>query len=333
MAESNDKDHTEESIVVTGVGMVTPVGHESISGSAAIRAGISRFYEIPHFVTKTGAGATGGLVMGITDERSGSDRLLSMASLAASEALFQAEEFSEALLPCNGKLFLCMNSAERPAFEDFDSEDIRTLLEDCQLEDLANSVEIIRQGHAGGILALEKSMFLLRKEAVEFCVVGAVDSLVEYPSLNWLNELGRLKTDDHPEGFMPGEAAAFVVLELESSARRRGAPILAELVKTTFTSESATVLNSEPLRGVGLAQAIRQATQGDESQENEIHGIICDLNGEYYRMKEWALVLQKIYDPNKPLPELWFPAECIGDVGAASAVAFMVIAVEAIQKS
>jgi 3-oxoacyl-[acyl-carrier-protein] synthase-1 len=311
------------------MGMVTPVGHDSIMAPAAVWSGISRVGEIPDFVTRNGATAVGGFVYGVTDERSGSDRLLSMAIPAAQEALFMAEEFYEDLDLSSGKLFLSLSPPERPTYEDFDREDLQTLMELTQAEKL-QSLEVIREGHAGGIVALSKSIALLREKKVKVCIVGGADSLVEYPSLAWLEEEGRLKTDDRPTGFIPGEAAAFLVLELVSTAGKRGVPILGEIIGTGYTMEVAHILSEKPLIGKGLAESIKGSLNNTKGGFDRIDGIICDLNGEYYRMKEWGLTMGRIFDGSALVPELWHPAEFFGDVGAASAVVCTAIAVAAI---
>jgi 3-oxoacyl-[acyl-carrier-protein] synthase-1 len=323
---------TKENIVVTGLGMVTPVGHDSIMTPAAVWAGISRFSEVPNFATNKGAKSVGSFVSGVTDERSGSDRLLSMAIPALQEALFMAEEFYEDLDLSGGKLFLSLGAAERPAYEDFDKDDIQTLLELAQAEGMP-SLEIIREGHSGGIIALTKSILLLREKRAKFCIVGGVDSLVEYPSLAWLEKAGRLKTDERAHGFIPGEAAAFLVLELESGARQRGVPILCRILDSVYTKEDATIFSDKPLFGKGLAESIRLVLENQSMSIENIDGILCDLNGEYYRMKEWGLAQCRLFNGTSVIPELWHPAENIGDVGAASPVVFSAIAVIAINRS
>jgi 3-oxoacyl-[acyl-carrier-protein] synthase-1 len=329
VSTSRQNEKTGEEVVITGMGMVTPVGHDSIMAPAAVWSGISRVREIPDFMTRNGAASVGGFVYSVTDERSGSDRLLSMAIPAAQEALFMAEEFYEDLDLNSGKLFLSLSSPERPTYEDFDRDDLETLLELAQAEKL-QSVEVIREGHAGGILALSKSVALLRQKKAKVCIVGGADSLVEYPSLAWLEEEGRLKTDDRPTGFIPGEAAAFLVLELASTARKRGAPILGEIIGTGYTMEEAHILSEKPLIGKGLTESITRCLNNRKGGFGRIDGIICDLNGEYFRMKEWGLVMGRIFDGSAPVPELWHPAEFFGDVGAASAVVSTTIAVSAI---
>jgi 3-oxoacyl-[acyl-carrier-protein] synthase I len=319
----------EDPIVVTGVGMVTPIGHDSISAPAAVRAGISRFREIPDFATPSGARVMGSTVYGVTDGRSGSDRLLAMAAPALREALFLAEEYYENLNPQTSRLLVCLGPSDRPRYEDFEREDVEALLEAAQIGLPHSQIEIIREGQAGGIVALAKATALLAASKVESCIVLAADSLVEFPVLQWLDETGRLKTDDRPDGFIPGEAGAAIVLEHLSHALRRGAPILAEVVGPAVTKEEAPIHSGRPLFGKGLTESIHVTLS---SAEADLDGIICDLNGEYYRMKEWGLVTTRIFNGSDQIPELWHPAENMGDIGAASAIVFVAIAISAVSK-
>ena len=346
-------------IVVTGAGLVTPVGHDSLSAAIAIRSGISRFQEIPGFATSAGAAYTGAQVYGVTDGRSGSGRLLSMAIPAAREALFSAEEFYEEIDLSLSRLLLSLPPSERPSYDDFGEADLSSFLEATQLEGLRKSlppagarvdgaaflnqqeailsdkreappsVEIFRDGNCGGITCLKRAEHLLHNTALRHCIVGAFDSLVEFPALAWLEEAGRVKTDDRPYGFIPGEAAAFLVLELRSEALRRGAPPLAEIMTPVTTREDATIFADLPLRGRALSEAI-QATLTGSGVDPDF--IICDLNGEYYRSKEWALAMGGVFKNKEVVPELWHPAENIGDVGAASAIVCAIVAMNGLRQ-
>jgi 3-oxoacyl-[acyl-carrier-protein] synthase-1 len=308
---------------ITGVGLTCPVGHDHRAAAAAIRAGVSRFFEIPHFATKAGARVVGAFAYGLTDERSGSNRLLAMAIPAAQEALYGAEAFCRPLDLSSTRLLLSLGAEEVPRFEDFDESDLEMLTDECQIQPLGQTLETFRNGSAGGILALQRAASLLYAGEVRHCVVGAMDSLLEWPALNWFEEKGRLKTEDRSEGFIPGEAAAFVVVERRSVAQERGAPALAQVGVLAYGEEKASVLSDQPLRGIGLAEAIKSVT---DLVGGELDMVLCDLNGEYYRMKEWALAMPRCMDGQKSLPPLWHPAESIGDVGATSALALVVIA-------
>ena len=312
----------QDPLVVTGAGLVSPVGRDCDSCAAAIRAGISRFFEIPKFAGADGARATGALAYGLTDARSGSDRLLAMAIPAAQEALFRAEAYCRALDPARGRLLLSLGAEERPRYEDFDRGDLATLLEQAQLGALADAVELLRDGHAGGLLALRRAAALLYGGEATHCVIGAADSLVEVPALSWLDEKGRLKSETRPHGLIPGEAAAFLVVERRSAAAARDATPFAEITALVIGREKANVLGDEPLRGLGLAEAIAPVVK---AARGDIAGILCDLNGEYYRMKEWGLAMGRAFEGAGALPPLWHPAVSIGDVGAASAAAYVAI--------
>lgn len=327
MTADRAKGAEQDAVVVTGVGLVTPVGHDSVSAPAAINAGIGRFRRIPMFLTKNGAGTAGASAYGLTDDRNGSDRLLAMAVPAMQEALFAAEEFYDELDLSRGRLLICMSPAERPRYEDFDHDDLQTLLEASDALPLVGSAEVVTDGHAGGALALQRAAQLLRDGTVHSCVVGGVDSLIEYPALNWLNEARRLRTDDHPDGCIPGEAAAFLVIELASKARARGAPPMAELLVATFGREEAHLFSGSPLQGVGLTNVLRESLAAIASPAA---GLLCDANGEYWKMKEWSLAMTRVFSGVPAVPPLWQPAQSIGDVGAAAIPVLAAIAVAAL---
>jgi 3-oxoacyl-[acyl-carrier-protein] synthase-1 len=65
---------------------------------------------------------------------------------------------------------------------------------------------------------------------------------------------------------------------------------------------------------------------------------ICDLNGDRYRALEWGLVygralgdLRWRYDL-ATCGQLWHPADCVGDTGAASGILNCIWGVEALRK-
>jgi 3-oxoacyl-[acyl-carrier-protein] synthase-1 len=135
----------------------------------------------------------------------------------------------------------------------------------------------------------------------------------------------------NPQGILPGEAAAFLVLE---AATRGGTPL--GVLAGTGVTEEPTAGTDEPNQGRGLTAAIRAARS--VAPLPYVPLMICDLNGERYRALEWLLAYPRSlgdlpwrYD----LPtcgEFWHPADCLGDTGAASGALDCVWAVEALRK-
>ncbi len=144
-----------------------------------------------------------------------------------------------------------------------------------------------------------------------------------------LLEQGRLKLEDVPDGLIPGEAAAFVVLESGANRRRGGVS-----VGETAIAEEETVRAGESNRGAALTRVLRQ-TGGTLP---DFPRVVGDLNGERLRHIEWALgcirglgrVKARAGGPTET--EIWHPADCVGDTGAASGILNFVWAATALEK-
>src|SRR5690606_272524 len=72
---------------------------------------------------------------------------------------------------------------------------------------------VIAGGRAAALVVLESAVAHLRQGQVSAALVGGVDSLIRGPVLQRLDAAGALKTEGNPHGVLPGEAAAFLVLE------------------------------------------------------------------------------------------------------------------------
>lgn len=123
---------------------------------------------------------------------------------------------------------------------------------------------------AASTQAIGEAMMLIRRGDADVMISGGAHSMIHPLGLTGFNRLTALSTrNDSPEtasrpfsatrdGFVLGEGAAIVVLESLSSAKRRGATILAELIGYGSSSDAfrVTDMHSE---GRGGAQAIRAA--------------------------------------------------------------------------
>jgi 3-oxoacyl-[acyl-carrier-protein] synthase-1 len=144
-------------------------------------------------------------------------------------------------------------------------------------------------------------------------LVAATDSLLSWPTLSHYEQQDRLLTARNSNGFMPGEAAGALLLGQPSGQA-------GELLCTGigFALESAHIDSEEPLRADGLSQAIKAALTDAGQPMHEMDFRITDNSGEHYYFKEAALALQRTLRTRKEEFDIWHPAECTGEIGAAA---------------
>ena len=178
-------------------------------------------------------------------------------------------------------------------------------------------------GHAGVFGAVQSAAHAIATRRWSRAIVGAVDGYLDEFTLEWLHDTGRLKTEDNPKGFVPGEAAAFVVLETLSAVQARAGKALARLVGVGNTIESNSIYDKSPCTGDGLTGAIRSALEA-AGAASSLALVVCDLNGERYRANEWGFAMSRSFSAGSSPAVLWHPADCLGDCGAAAGVLNMV---------
>ncbi len=115
---------------------------------------------------------------------------------------------------------------------------------------LGEAAEIIRRGDADAILAGGCEASIVPIGVAAFTAIRALSTRNEEP------ERASRPFDKDRDGFVIGEAAAMVVLESLSSARERGAPILAELAGYAATADAHHV-TAPPEEGEGAVRAMR----------------------------------------------------------------------------
>jgi 3-oxoacyl-[acyl-carrier-protein] synthase II len=118
--------------------------------------------------------------------------------------------------------------------------------------------------------ALGEALDLIRAGRIDAAVCGGSEAAVTRVAIAGFAAMKALSTrnDDPPgasrpfdagrDGFVMGEAAAVLILEEEELARRRGAPILAELAGYGATSDAYHMTQPHP-EGDGAVRAMRAA--------------------------------------------------------------------------
>lgn len=320
---------------ISAVGAISAAGANAAQTCASIRAGICRFTEHAYFEC---AGldpewdpelplfaASVPLVDPFLD---GNDRLLALAVPALTELMRNAKirraDLAKAAfflaLPHEDTVTRAWRLGERFA---------ETL---CRRTGLAGFklVRTNQQGHTGVMSLVADAVTLLQQGEITFCIVGGIDSYLSEDRLEMLDASWRIRSERNVDGYIPGEAAAMVMLETASNMKKRGIATLATIDKIAFGVEPNTISSDKASTGKGLCAAIaRIFPEGAERRPGHVY---CDLNGESYRAFEWGVVLTRLAAEIGAMKKIVHPADCVGDIGAATGAMLLTCAADAFKK-
>jgi 3-oxoacyl-[acyl-carrier-protein] synthase-1 len=241
-----------------------------------------------------------------------------LAQYALSRLLAEAGE-----LDSSAPLALLVGLADRrrpgPRYEGDEHELGEKLLQQLDTGHSRCELRWFASGNVAAFAGLRAGLALLEHDATCQCIVGGLDSLLDETTLDWLELKERLKSETfgRNQGLPPGEAAAFFLLESEEVARIRRRKPLAQVCSLGLASEPAPFVEEIPSMAEGLTSAIRQAMAGVPTDASDVDAIFADLNGEFYRAKEWSHASLRCFQHVPQTRALWHPAECFGDIGSA----------------
>jgi 3-oxoacyl-[acyl-carrier-protein] synthase I len=307
---------------LTACGLVCSVGLQAKAACAAVRAGIGRFVELPYH-HEHGESVIGAPVPELTVDFEDVGRLSELLSRALSECLAAPHASSLSPLP----LLVGLAETGRPGSAAPVAEVILAEVQrNLGTRFHGRLSQVIHTGHTSCFEALRVARRLLSEPDVQGCIVCGVDSYLNAKTLHWLERGFRLKTEENSDGVIPGEAAAAVFVQGHRPTSD-GAAIRVSGIG--FGHEPANVLSEEPLCGLGLTGAIREALAEAALKFQEIDFRISDVSGESYGFREQALAVARLLRaPRGELP-FWHCADSIGDVGAAAGACALVVAMDA----
>ena len=179
------------------------------------------------------------------------------------------------------------------------------------------------QDEAGFGSLLLSAARALQGGAISRCLVGGIDSFLDPLRIEALQEAGVLLTPDNAAGAMPGEAAAFILVERAS--RDSASPTLegvelaqdipfAPLLEDPSDAEDPPEPPPRPA-GVALAKCL-SATRGVGMSEAQT--LYTSLNGATHRAFDWGCAQVRLSAASPFEPELHHPVMSFGDTGAAT---------------
>lgn len=195
---------------------------------------------------------------------------------------------------------------------------------------------------AASTQAVGEAMMLVRQGKADIVVAGGAHSMIHPMGVTGFNRLTALSTrNDSPttasrpfsasrDGFVIGEGAAIVIVEALESAKRRGAPILAELIGFGSSNDAFRVTDMhEEARGArqALTWALRDAELAPENIDYiSAHGTSTAENDAVETM-----AIKKVFGQHAYKLAVSSPKSQMGHLIAATGCAELITCVKAIE--
>jgi 3-oxoacyl-[acyl-carrier-protein] synthase-1 len=189
-------------------------------------------------------------------------------------------------------------------------------------------------GHAAGYLALDAAMRDIAALRLDACVLVGVDSYLTAETLEWLEaeeQLHGAGRSNNAWGFIPGEAAGALLIVGDRFAAGKGEAPFGEVIGVGLGREANRMKTAAVCTGDGLTRAFRAALDHLPAAE-QVQNVYCDMNGETYRADEYGFTALRVKERVSAPTDFVAPADCWGDIGAASAPLHVMLALIAHRK-
>jgi 3-oxoacyl-[acyl-carrier-protein] synthase I len=306
-----------EGVYVVGLGAVTAVGRDPWSSAAAVRARVAGVTEHPYMIDSTGEPMQVALAPWLDIDLPERERFEALLFPAVEQALATLEESPDGAI----RLALALGlPAARPGVPANLEVALRASIA-ARFEDRFGLVAMFDVGHAAGFVGMLAALMRMDTGVFDACVVAGVESYLAPDSLAWLEENGQLHGAGRAKnawGFVPGEAAGAVLLAAESVVDRFDVEPFARVLSVGEGREEKRIKTQTVCIGEGLTAAFRDSLTGlpDGAKVTDVY---CDLNGEPYRADEFGFASLRTADAFESASDFVAPADCWGDVSAASA--------------
>lgn len=309
---------------VLSAGMVTAVGLDRTSASAALRGKIDGFQETRF---ASGDGWQIGAPVPLPRNWIGERRLAHLAAGSIVDALSPMRDQVGRLA-----LVLCLAETARPGRLVVDAEGFASRVREFAGLGSRTPTFTVEHGRPSGFVALERADAILKRGNADHVLIVGVDSLLTRGAVAHFAGRRRLLTPANSNGFLPGEAAAAILCA-------PGSPTHFALTGIGLGRERAFIYNGLgedgldlPLRGDGMTAAYSDAMNEAGVTLAGIEYRISDLIGEQYWFKQTALAALRLERGRSEFQDLWSPGEMLGNVGAAVVPLMVAMALSAYEK-
>lgn len=308
---------TDRTVVITGIGVVSPIGNNLVEFRRALREGESGEGSICRFPTDHFPVKRACEVKGFKPgwKTSLLDPFIQYALSAAEEAVTDAkldlsrvDPYRIGIVLGSSKGGMHTYEKTREKFGSHLPSALRTAMFyasfpphiGCQWiakrYRVRGPAKCFSVACATGTYSMIEGIRMVQEGEVDFCLAGASDASVTklilsgYQNMKVYSRSGRMcPYDRNHDGFLAGEGAAVVILESKDSARARRVPYYAEVMDTIYGSDGVSLIQFEE-EAHGLSELIGRIIKKADLSSDDIeyvntHGT-STLEGDRYESKE-----------------------------------------------
>jgi 3-oxoacyl-[acyl-carrier-protein] synthase II len=335
--------------VVTGIGVLSPIGCGYEEYSAALRRGDCGLAPLTETDTGEIAVAGGGEVKNLASHiPPGAKRFGRYTRLAIGAALQAVDHaglsFAE-MDPCSGLLVLatamgpCDVVETRLGSEAAPTDRVAQQLFQSALNTLVDELKFsgeatqLTHGCSAANYALTYARDAIYQGRHDVALVGGIDTFAQVCLLAY-DRFGILASEARPfdancEGMTVGEGAGFVVLEAADRARQRRTPIYAEIAGGATTIDAYQTLSPSP-DGQALHHSMLAALESAGMTPSDVDYISASAPGTPLGDRAEARAIRRLFEPHGNVPPVSATKSQTGNCHGASALLEAIACVAAI---
>jgi 3-oxoacyl-[acyl-carrier-protein] synthase I len=184
-------------------------------------------------------------------------------------------------------------------------------------------------GRAAGIEAIDFAFRYLINQPQDYMLLAGVDSCDDNAALDQYN--GQLLAPGVKDGFAPGEGASALLLTKHFDLADPTNDCVIVVHPPGMAEEEGHMYSEKPYLGNGLDKAFKGALQG--ADDHSIAAIFSSMNGEHHWAKEYGVAYIRNKSKFSERVNLEHPADCYGDLGAATGTALVALAAEYLRRT
>ena len=322
-------------VYLAGVGMITPVGGNAEMTAAAVRAGASRLQESEYYSKKgkpfTMAMVPEEVLPEITyklNREEGTTLQMGVMLMTIDVALKQVMQSYPG--DENIPLFFSGPEAYQNGPYSVSQNFIEYVIKQTNAKIDKSNSRLFALGRAGVIEAIDLAIRYLQQKNTDYVLVGGADSYQDDDLLEYLDADDRIMAEGVMNGFVPGEAAGFLLLTSDiNKALKKNSGVIS-LSEPGLALEKGHMYSQEPYKGDGFSEAFKKALNRHRGEK--ISKIYSSINGEQFWAKEYGVATTRTKSYFADDVTLEHPADCFGDTGAAVGALLIGLAADTLLK-